>query len=152
MISLENLKQLSELQQDFANSEYLAQATSLGSIFDTMMFPDYDNAINLVDVNRHFWQAINFNYEFTENGFLFCHLRAEKDVRGDAEFAGTLTTEKGEVFDISDRSPYGSASDGLAFLTLLIPVFKGMKLHISYLICSKYDRNRISFLPLKEIE
>jgi hypothetical protein len=27
-----------------------------------------------------------------------------------------------------------------------------MKLHISYLICSKYDRNRISFLPLKEIE
>lgn len=67
MISLENLKQLSELQQDFANSEYLAQATSLGSIFDTMMFPDYDNAINLIDVNRTLTVHINQFIENAEN-------------------------------------------------------------------------------------
>ena len=149
MISLENLKKFLELQQDFLNSEYLAQATSLGSIFDTMMFPDYDNAINLMDVNKKIWQDINFNYEFTENGFLFCHLHSGSDANIDAAFDGCLTTEKGETFWISRRC---NAQTPNAYVTLLIPVFKGMKLHISWIRCSKFDRNRISFLPLKEIE
>jgi hypothetical protein len=149
MISLENLKQLSELQQDFANSEYLAQATSLGSIFDTMMFPDYDNAINLVDVNRKLDQDPNFDYEFTENGFLFCHLCSGSDESRDSNIGGLLTTEKGEVFDISNRC-YSQGS--FVYLTFFIPVLKGMKLHINCIKCSKHDTNRISFLPLKEIE
>ena len=149
MISLENLKKFLELQQDFVNSEYLAQATSLGSIFDTMMFPDYDNAINLVDVNRTFVQNINFDYEFTENGFLFCHLFAGNDKDRDAIFSGTLTTEKGEVFEISKRD-YSEGSE--VYQTFSIPVLKGMKLHIGLIKCSKSVNNRISFLPLKEIE
>jgi hypothetical protein len=149
MISLENLKQLSELQQDFANSEYLAQATSLGSIFDTMMFPDYDNAINLVDVNRKLEQDLNFDYEFTENGYFFCRLWSSSDMSYDAIFDGTLTTEKGEVFNISNKC---NAREPNGYLAFSIPVLKGMKLHISLILCSKNGDNRISFLPLKEIE
>ena len=146
MISLENLKKFLELQQEFVNSEYLTQATSLGSIFDTMMFPDYDNAINLVDVKRKLSQDINFDYEFTENGFLFYYLF---DSGNDAAISGTLTTEKGEVFKIDNRcttEQYGS------YFTFFIPVLKGMKLHIGWINSSVYDGNRISFLPLKEIE
>jgi hypothetical protein len=149
MISLENLKQLSELQQDFANSEYLAQATSLGSIFDTMMFPDYDNAINLMDVNRTLSQGPNFDYEFTENGFLFYHLFSNSDWYYDATLGAFLTTEKGEVFDIGTRNVVPSYNSEFTFF---IPVLKGMKLHIHWINCSKHDTNRISFLPLKEIE
>ena len=148
MISLENLKKFLELQQDFVNSEYLAQATSLGSIFDTMMFPDYDNAINLVDVKRKLSQGINFDYEFTENGFLFCNLWSSSDSGCVSLCDGILTTEKGEVFGISQKSY--SSSNG--YFTFFIPVIKGMKLHIGWINCSKSDTNRISFLPLKEIE
>ena len=146
MISLENLKKFLELQQDFVNSEYLAQATSLGSIFDTMMFPDYDNAINLVDVKRKLNQNINFDYEFTENGFLFYYLY---DSSNDAAISGTLTTEKGEVFHIDNRC---TTRQHGSYFTFFIPVLKGMKLHIDGIHCSNIRTNRISFLPLKEIE
>ena len=111
--------------------------------------PDYENPITVYDVaNKGIDENINFDYTFTEDGYLHYRLISDSRVHYDVIFDGLLIVNN-SVVNLYERSRSPAVSGIHVCINEIIPVQKGSTIHIDWLRCCADSHNVIEFFPLK---
>ena len=111
--------------------------------------PDYENPVTVYDVaNKGIDKNINFDYTFTEDGYLHYRLVSDSRVNYDVIFGGLLIVNN-SVVNLYERSRSPAVAEIHACINEIIPVQKGSTIHIDWLRCCADSHNIIEFFPLK---
>ena len=139
MISLENLKQLLELQQKdvLENLIPIASTNNILGVLGMSGFPDYDNGIELPDVGQIFVAP--------EDGFVSVQSIQYNDKVGYSLAVIDILNDKDEIVltfgnrCISDTGTYN-------FSNIFLPIPKGTRLRINNAILNQKSHKK--FFPL----
>ena len=111
--------------------------------------PDYENPVTVYDVaNKGINELVNFDYTFTEDGYLHYRLISDSKQDYDAIFGGLLIVNN-SVVNLYERSRSPAVSEIHVCINEIIPVQKGSTIHIDWLQCCADSHNVIEFFPLK---
>ena len=158
LVSFENLSKYNELlSQKTVRSVNSIKPDSNGNVtleipqaIGVTRFPDYENPITVYDVaNKGINELINFDYTFTEDGYLHYRLISDSRQDYDAIFGGLLIVNN-SVVNLYERSRSPAVSGIHACINEIIPVQKGSTIHIDQLQCCADSHNVIEFFPLKD--
>ena len=157
LVSFENLSKYNELlSQKTVRSVNSIKPDSNGNVtleipqaIGVTRFPDYENPITVYDIaNKGIKENVNFDYTFTEDGYLHYRLISDSRQDYDAIFGGLLIVNN-SVVNLYERSRSPAVSGIHACINEIIPVQKGSTIHIDQLQCCADSHNIIEFFPLK---
>ena len=157
LVSFENLSKYNKLlSQKTVRSVNSVKPDSNGNVtleipqaIGVSRFPDYENPVTVYDVaNKGINELINFDYTFTEDGYLHYRLISDSRQDYDAIFGGLLIVNN-SVVNLYERSRSPDVSGIHACINEIIPVQKGSTIHIDWLRCCADSHNIIEFFPLK---
>ena len=158
LVSFENLSKYNELlSQKTVRSVNSIKPDSNGNVtleipqaIGVTRFPDYENPITVYDIaNKGIKENVNFDYTFTEDGYLHYRLISDSRQDYDAIFGGLLIVNN-SVVNLYERSRSPAVSGIHACINEIIPVQKGSTIHIDQLQCCADSHNIIEFFPLKD--
>lgn len=157
LVSFENLSKYNELlSQKTVRSVNSIKPDSNGNVtleipqaIGVTRFPDYEHPITVYDIaNKGIKENVNFDYTFTEDGYLHYRLISDSRQDYDAIFGGFLIVNNSGV-NLYERSRSPAVSGIHACINEIIPVQKGSTIHIDWLQCCADSYNIIEFFPLK---